>query len=106
MTKAKNNKTNSKIRICKWNACKNKNSQYVMDRACDSLWLPKNWWCTEDWKVCVEFWWCIWQCARWVNITIERWEWENMTKKIYSNINPLKMWDIVKEFKPKKSKKW
>jgi len=51
-----------KIKVCKGNACKKRNAQYVLDRACDALGIPENWWTTSDWKVSVEFWWCIWKC--------------------------------------------
>lgn len=94
-----------KIKICKWNACKKANSQYTMDRACDSLNIKtEDWWTTNNWKVKLEFWWCTWRCREAVNISIEKTskEWKVLKSSI-PKVDPAKMWLIMKEFKKYKN---
>lgn len=98
-----------KIRVCCWNKCKERMSQYTLDRACRELnleeWTFEDWWTTENWKVQVEKTWCMWNCRDWVNVKIEK-KWKNWkTEQMISRVDPIKMWNLMNEFKKFKNKK-
>jgi len=92
-----------KIKICSWNSCKDRFSQYVLDRACRELNLWEDaidWWITKNWKVEVCKTWCMWKCKEWPNIKIEK----NWKEQIISRVDPIKMGNIMNEFKKYKNK--
>lgn len=91
------------IKICKWHACKGRNSQYVFDWAANALGLPESeGGKTEDWEFSLEFCSCLWKCDRAVNAKIEDWK----NSQLHSNLDPLKMRNIVKNLKNQKDEKW
>ena len=96
----KNNLPDVRIKICCWNQCKEKMSQYTLDRACRELnlkeWTFENWWITDNWMVEILKTWCMGNCKNWPSIKIEKiWKSEQMIWKV----DPIKMWNIMNEFK-------
>ena len=97
------------IRICSWNKCKERLSQYVLERACRELNLNEdsfeNWWTTKDWKVNICKTWCMWKCKEWPNIKIEK-KWKNWKgEQMISRVDVIKMWNLMNEFKKFKNNK-
>lgn len=94
-----------KIKICCWNNCKERMSQYTLDRACRELnfeeWTFEDWWITDNWKVQILKTWCMWKCKDGPNIKIEK----NWKEQIISRVDPVKMWNLMNEFKKFKNKK-
>lgn len=99
-----NKKPNVKIKVCCWNKCKERMSQYTFERGCNelNLWEDsyENWWITDDWDVEVCKTWCMWNCKNWVNIKIEK-KWK---EQMISKVDTIKIWNIMNEFKKFKNK--
>lgn len=82
-------------------ACKNNNSKYTFERACNALGLPETWGTTDDKQVTIEYTPCLGLCDRWPNVKICN---DNWRETIYNRINSNKMWDLIEPFKKHKNK--
>jgi len=93
-----------KIKVCCWNKCKERMSQYVFERAWRELNLSdkmlENWWKTDNWKVEIIKTWCMWKCKDWPNIKIDK----NWKEQMISKVDCIKMWNLMNEFKKFKNK--